>query len=165
MRGILQTGAIPCVREALMLFSARLGCYRIRKDSTRTQKNSVMKRIIMLVTVVGWMLAASVARAQDPVKVDPKHYTVEFENDAVRVLRIHYGPGEKSVMHSHPAAIAVFLTDSNNKMTFPNGKSEMSSVKAGEVQITPAGEHLPENVGDKPMELILVELKSQTAAK
>ena len=124
-----------------------------------------MKRIIVLATVVGWMLAASVARAQDPVKVDPKHYTVEFENDAVRVLRIHYGPGEKSVMHSHPAAIAVFLTDSNNKMTFPNGKSEMSSVKAGGVQMTPAGEHLPENVGDKPMELILVELKSQTAAK
>jgi quercetin dioxygenase-like cupin family protein len=119
----------------------------------------------MLVAVVGWMLAASVARAQDPVKVDPKHYTVEFENDAVRVLRIHYGPGEKSVMHSHPNAIAVFLTDSNSKMAFPNGKSEMSRVKAGAVQMTPAGEHLPENVGDKPMELILVELKGQPAAK
>jgi hypothetical protein len=31
--------------------------------------------------------------------------------------------------------------------------------------MTPAGEHLPENVGDKPMELILVELKAQPAAK
>jgi quercetin dioxygenase-like cupin family protein len=124
-----------------------------------------MKRIIMLVAAVGWVFAASVARAQDPVKVDPKHYTVEFENETVRVLRIHYGPGEKSVMHSHPDAIAVFLTDSKNKMTFPNGKSEVSSGKAGEVQMTPAGEHLPENVGDKPMELILVEIKVKPAAK
>ena len=124
-----------------------------------------MKRIIMLVAVAGWMLAASVARAEDPVKVDPKHYKVEFENDTVRVLRIHYGPGEKSVMHSHPNAIAVFLTDSNNKMTFPDGKSAMSTVKAGQVQMTPAGDHLPENTGDKPMELILVELKGQTTAK
>jgi quercetin dioxygenase-like cupin family protein len=124
-----------------------------------------MKRIIMLAAAVGWMCAASLARAQDPVKVDPKHYTVEFENDTVRVLRIHYGPGEKSVMHSHPAAIAVFLTDHANKMTFPGGKSEVNSGKAGEVQMTPAGEHLPENVGDKPMELILVELKGQPAAK
>src|SRR5664279_193453 len=124
-----------------------------------------MKRIIMLAAVVGWMLAASVARAQDPVKVDPKHYKVEFENDTVRVLRIHYGPGEKSVMHSHPDSIAVFLTDSNSKMTFPDGKSQMSIAKAGQVQMTPAGEHLPENVGDKPMELILVELKGQPGGK
>jgi hypothetical protein len=28
-----------------------------------------------------------------------------------RVLRIHYGPHEKSVMHYHPATVAVFLTD------------------------------------------------------
>jgi len=111
------------------------------------------------------MLAAAVARAQDPVKVDPAHYKVEFENDTVRVLRIHHGPGEKSVMHSHPQAIAVFLTDHQNKMTYPDGKSETMSGKAGEVQITPAGEHLPENVGDKPMELILVELKGQPATK
>ncbi|MFC2094014.1 hypothetical protein ACFLSH_00155 [Bacteroidota bacterium] len=34
--------------------------------------------------------------AQDAAKVDPKHYKVEFENDDVRVLRITYGPGEKS---------------------------------------------------------------------
>jgi len=124
-----------------------------------------MKRITMLVAVAGWMLAGAVAHAEDPVKVDPKHYTVEFETDAVRVLRIHYGPGEKSVMHSHPASIAVFLTDSNNKMTFPDGTSAVNAVKAGTVQMTPAGEHLPENTGDKPMELILVELKTPPAAK
>jgi len=124
-----------------------------------------MKRFTTLVAVAGWILAAAVAHADDPVKVDPKHYTVEFENDAVRVLRIHYGPGEKSVMHSHPAAIAVFLTDSNNKMTFPDGTSTMKTVKAGSVQMTPAGDHLPENVGDKPMELILVELKTPPVAK
>jgi len=33
--------------------------------------------------------------AQDPVKVDSKHYTVEFENAQVRVLRIKVGPHEK----------------------------------------------------------------------
>src|SRR5437879_4979742 len=43
----------------------------------------------------------------DPVKVDPKHYRVDFENDRVRVLRISYGPREKSVMHSHPDGMAV----------------------------------------------------------
>jgi quercetin dioxygenase-like cupin family protein len=60
----------------------------------------------------------------DPVKVDPKHYKVEFENDRVRVVRIKYKPGEKSVMHGHPESIGVFLTDAHAKFTYPDGKSE-----------------------------------------
>ena len=59
--------------------------------------------------------------ADDPVKVDPKHYKVEFENDRVRVVRITYAPGEKSVMHSHPESIGVFLTDAHAKFTYPDG--------------------------------------------
>jgi hypothetical protein len=51
--------------------------------------------------------------AADPVKVDPKHYKIEFENERVRVLRIRYGAGEKSVMHSDPESISVFLTDAH----------------------------------------------------
>src|SRR5215212_9505484 len=35
----------------------------------------------------------------DPVKVDPAHYRVAFENESVRVLRIHFGPHEKSPSH------------------------------------------------------------------
>ena len=48
----------------------------------------------------------------DPVRVDAKHYKIELENDRVRVLRIKYGAKEKSVMHSHPATVAIFLGDS-----------------------------------------------------
>lgn len=49
--------------------------------------------------------------AQDAVKVDLAITGSETENAQVRVLRVHYGPHEKSVMHSHPAAVAVFLSD------------------------------------------------------
>ncbi len=45
---------------------------------------------------------SSAALAQDATKVDPKHYKVITENAQVRVLRIHYGPHERSVRHSHP---------------------------------------------------------------
>jgi quercetin dioxygenase-like cupin family protein len=111
------------------------------------------------------MSAAVQLRAQDPVKVDPKHYKVEFENNEVRILRINYGPGEKSVMHVHPEGVAVFLTDQNATFTTPDGKSTEMNAKAGEVKSLPAGPHLPQNVGEKPMELILVELKAKPAAK
>jgi mannose-6-phosphate isomerase-like protein (cupin superfamily) len=123
-----------------------------------------MKRFLFLVVAVAWMLAAAAARAQDPVKVDPKHYKVEFENDAVRVLRIHYAPGEKSVMHFHPDSVAVFLGNQTAKFTYPDGKTEVVNVKAGDVRMTPGGSHLPENVGNTPIDLILVELKAKPAA-
>lgn len=109
------------------------------------------------------VVSAAPAYAQDPVKVDSKHYKVEFQNEQVRVLRINYGPGEKSVMHEHPASVAVFLTDGRVKFTTPDGKSQESPQKAGMTVWSAAGKHLPENVGAKPFELILVELKGKTA--
>jgi hypothetical protein len=97
--------------------------------------------------------------ADDPVKVDPKHYKVEFENDRVRVVRIKYGPGEKSVMHSHPESVAVFLTNARAKFTYPDGKTEDIDAKAGTVQHMDAFTHLPENKTKKRFEVIQVELK------
>ena len=88
-----------------------------------------MKRVLFSAVAVAALMGASLSRAQDPVKVDPKHYSVVFENDAVRVLHIHYAVGEKSVMHSHPDSVAVFLEDQKAKMTHPDGKSEEMSGK------------------------------------
>ena len=87
-----------------------------------------MHRALLLLVFV--CLTASAALAQDPVKVDPQHYKVIFENDQVRVLRIHYGPHEKSVMHVHPDAVVVYETDAHMKMTTPDGKSIDTTGKA-----------------------------------
>ena len=108
-------------------------------------------------------LTAISALAQDAVKVDPKHYTVEFENDEVRVLRIKYGPHEKSIMHSHPAGVVTVLTEMNTRFTFPDGKAEERQAKAGQVLPAVAETHLPENLSDQPFEAILVELKAKPA--
>lgn len=112
------------------------------------------------------LCVSSVAQAQDPVKVDSQHYKVEFENDQVRILRIKVGPQEKSVMHEHPNAVAIFLTDVNGKFSFPKDAPQVITSKAGEVRWTPAIVHLPENTSDQPFEVILVELKpSKTPTK
>jgi quercetin dioxygenase-like cupin family protein len=106
---------------------------------------------------------APILSAQDAVKVDPKHYSVVSENDQVRILKVHYGPHEKSVMHSHPDTVAVFLTDATGQFTFPDGKVQEFTVKAGDAQYGAAATHLPENTGDKDMEVIVTELKGKTA--
>ena len=105
------------------------------------------------------MATAPQPTADDPVRVDPKHYKVEFENDRVRVLRIKYEPGEKSVMHSHPESIGVFLTDAHAKFTYPDGRTEDIKANAGSVLHMDAFTHLPESTSEKPFEVIQVELK------
>jgi len=107
---------------------------------------------------------ANALAAQDAVKVDPKHYSVVSENEQVRILKVHYGPHEKSVMHSHPATVAVFLTDANGQFTFPDGKKQTFSSKAGQSQYSAAQTHLPENTGEQAMDLIVVELKGKPAS-
>jgi len=101
--------------------------------------------------------------AQDAAKVDPKHYTVVTENDQVRILKVHYGPHEKSVMHSHPATVAVFLTDAKGQFSYPDGKTESLAGKAGDAQYGAATTHLPDNTGDDGMDVIVVELKGKAA--
>jgi quercetin dioxygenase-like cupin family protein len=96
---------------------------------------------------------------QDPAIVDSEHYKVELENENVRVLRIKYGPGEKSVMHGHPASVVMFLNDASFRFTFPDGRVEDGTVTAGQVMYFDALEHLPENTGSEPFEVICVELK------
>jgi len=115
-----------------------------------------------LVLALFMVCLASTAFAQDPVKVDSNHYKVEFENAQVRVLRIKVGPREKSIMHQHPDAVAIFVTDVNGKFHFPDGTSQDVTSKAGEARWTPAITHLPENMGDQPFEVILVELKGKS---
>ena len=145
----------------------------VSREAGATQWNAAGKHLpenvagspfeVILVELKGKPSAAA-ASALDPVTVDPKHYKVDFENEQVRVLRINYGPGEKSVMHEHPANVAVFLSDGQGKFTFPDGKTQDAPLKAGTTMWDAGGKHLPENTGDKPFEVIVVELKSKPSA-
>ena len=68
-------------------------------------------------------------------------------------------------MHGHPASVGVHLTDARGRFTCPDDKTDELRVGAGEVRSYPVGEHLPENLGDQPLELVFVELKARPVAK
>jgi quercetin dioxygenase-like cupin family protein len=97
----------------------------------------------------------------DPVVVDPKHYSALIDNEHVRVLQINYGPHEKSPMHSHPDSVAIFMADQRARFTSPDGKMQERDMQAGQVQWMPAETHAPENLSDHPLKLILIELKPE----
>lgn len=97
--------------------------------------------------------------ADDPVKLDPEHYSLEFENERVRVLRVKLGPKEKSPMLRFSAMVTVSLTDRDIKFLLPGGRTQRMFGKTGEVVWYDAREHLPENMSDRPYEGIAIMLK------
>ncbi len=117
------------------------------------------KNIFFGVSIIAATFYSFITIAEDAVDADPEHYTVEFENDKVRIIRIKYGPGEKSVMHTHGPNVAVFLTTNEVRFTLPDGTSVDAPSEAGGAQWTDAEEHLPENLSDELLEVVLVELK------
>ena len=122
-----------------------------------------MRILWMLLAIVP--LAATAVFAQDAVTADPAHYSVIFENDQVRVLRIRYGPNEQGIMHSHPDGVVVYMDDLNGEFLLPDGTVISSQGKRGDVVWTEAGAHQPRNLGDAPFEVIQVELKPQADAE
>ena len=105
--------------------------------------------------------AKLVSTALDPLRVDPKHDKLEFENSQVRVVRVRIGPRESVPMHEHVLnRVVVCLTDQNIRVTSPEGKAEVTVRKAGDFAWSGPSKHKVENLDDKPLEEVVVELKN-----
>jgi hypothetical protein len=116
----------------------------------------------VLLSLANTSAAQSTAqRLPDAVSADPKHYTVEFENDIVRVLRVRLGAGDTTPQHSHAAYCAIEITDSSLR----EGSGPTSESKAGQVFCGDALSHGPRNVGKAIAESIVVEFKGRQRAR
>jgi quercetin dioxygenase-like cupin family protein len=102
--------------------------------------------------------------AQDPTKVEPKHYHLDFENDKVQVVSVHYGPHEKSAMHEHPGGVVVILTGAHLRFTDENGKTREVFSKPGEARWYPPFHHKVENLGDTPYDAVYIGIKGLNAS-
>jgi len=103
----------------------------------------------------------SVTSDLDPVKIDPKHYRVEFENLQVRVLRAQIEPHGVAPMHEHGLnRVTVFMTDQEFRVTDSHGKTDIVKHKAGEAIWSTPITHTEENLSDQPFEVVAVELKN-----
>ena len=99
------------------------------------------------------LATASVARAQDPAKVDAGHYKVLIDTARTRVFRVTVGAGEKVPMHEHPDAIMVPLTVPPTRDGSPAPTAIFMS----------AQKHGGDNPGTAPVDFIYVELKGDAA--
>src|ERR1044072_6326038 len=95
-------------------------------------------------------LLAFSSLAQDPFKIAPQAYKLQFENEWVKVTRVHYAPHEKIAAHQHTltASAYVYLNDSGpvvfNHIDASYGAVTRPPTKAGGVRLFRAVQELHE---------------------
>jgi quercetin dioxygenase-like cupin family protein len=123
----------------------------------------MLKKTVVCAVVLAsgaFVSGCSSGGSSDPVVAFPTHYSVLLENDAVRVLKIAYQPGDKTAMHHHPDGIVIGLGSGNKtRFTLPDGKTQDAELPLDGALYMPAGDHSPENIGTAPVDAILVEFK------
>lgn len=134
----------------------------------------MMPMIARLAVVCGVMIGAvGQISAQDPTKTLPDSYQVLFENDHVRVVRVHYPAGAKLPEHTHPGGttVYVYLNDSEGVVFHHSGRSNRAvtrpPVKAGSVRIATGSEehHTAENPASTPSQFLRILLKTEPSGQ
>lgn len=107
----------------------------------------------------------------DPAAMLPNSYKQEFENDWVRIMRVHYDAKAKLPEHTHAAGATVYLYFNaspgvlySHAGGIPNTRPP---VKPGGIRIgsAPLEHHTVENLGDTPTDFIRILLKTEYVDK
>jgi hypothetical protein len=128
-----------------------------------------MIRTLGVALLAGTVATMGQARARaidfgpdDPVKKDPRHYHLEFENDDVRVVRATLGAGERGILHEHPCGrVVVYLTPVHQALVrAATGERTEARAAQGDVRWSTPDRHTDENLADKPFEVLSIDVKS-----
>jgi quercetin dioxygenase-like cupin family protein len=143
---------------------SQLQFFQVSHTNQETRSGGPAMRSKLFWAGVFVCLATAFTLAQDPTKVEPKHYKLDFENDKVQVIAVHYGPHERSVLHEHPGGAVVSITAAHLRFTDENGKVREVYSKPGEVHWYPPFKHKVENLGDTPYDAVYIGMREKPAA-
>ena len=88
-------------------------------------------------------------------------YTLDMENERVRILRLVLAPGQSSEEHSHALqGVTVVITEGKIAVDLPGRKTETVTFKPGDYRWHEGGmRHSLRNVGSATFEAVEIELK------
>jgi hypothetical protein len=95
----------------------------------------------------------------------PANAVVEFENESIVVVRIRMAPGEKTPIHDITSArLVVWLTDAHLRDTHPDGGTNETHRRAGEIDWVGVQRHAGENLSHEPLEFLAIVPKAGATA-
>ena len=120
----------------------------------------------MKMFLLGALFASSIFFAVHPQQSTQTQRILLFENDDVKVWKFVIFPAAPLAMHryEHPRVI-VAMTGGTMKIVEQNGPAEAHVWETGKAYWLPANApntmHADVNAGDKPIEVVVVELKKE----
>lgn len=121
-------------------------------------------RTLAVVALLLVFSAGSGMGAQGIVTANPKDVKVLFQNAQVRVMRATIAPHKTLALHETGDAVLVALTSYTVIHKTASGRTIELHRKRGDAVWVPGSERTVE-AGAKPVEAILIELKTPAAAK
>ncbi|HLY15632.1 MAG TPA: hypothetical protein VKR61_00340 [Bryobacteraceae bacterium] len=106
------------------------------------------------------IVSPEVLARRDPLKADPRHYSLDFENERVRVIRLTLKADEAVPMHDDVDAMAVCIQDCHLRFTEPGGRLQDVHMASGETRWLWGDTHSARNLNTQPMEMIFIEMKA-----
>ena len=121
-----------------------------------------------VVAVIAWAVVAA-SSTYDPVKILPDSYSLQFENEWVKVVRVRYAPDVKLPPHAHTsrASAYVYLNDAGPVIFRHVGEKKFAATrpatKAGSFRVFRGIDeiHEVENTSDLASEFLRVEFKTE----
>jgi len=96
---------------------------------------------------------------RDPVSLDPRYFRIAFQNEHVRVLRLHMPPRTGTLEEQFMNRLEISLSDSHLQWTDPLGKSSEERHRAGTAEWKNLRLMTIANLEEEPLDEILVEFK------
>jgi hypothetical protein len=132
-----------------------------------------MMKIQCLATGVLMAVAAPAVLAQHATVSAPSAYRTQFDNDFVRVVRVHYGPNERVAEHEHASSNTVYVyLNASGPVQFRHIKgathvANRQPTVAGTFRVSRGGNETHEvvNMSATPSDFIRLELKTDPAGE
>ncbi|MFL6468743.1 MAG: hypothetical protein ACJ72Z_12365, partial [Pyrinomonadaceae bacterium] len=134
--------------------------------------NIVDMRINTFSIVALLVILPLAAIGQDPTKVAPESYKLQFENAWIKVLRVSYAPNSKVPVHDHSKGPAgyVYLVDSGPVRFVHSGWDAdpvltRQATKAGSFRLSPTRfdneTHAVENISNTRSDFLRIEINTE----
>jgi hypothetical protein len=120
----------------------------------------VCLKVSIFISMVWLTSSAAPSLAQTP-----EFGRVEFENEAITVVRMHMAPHEKTPMHDIASArLMIWLTDVRLRDTGPDGRATEYDRPAGSIDWVTPRRHMGENLSDHGLDFLAIIPKAAAAS-
>lgn len=117
--------------------------------------------LVFAAALCGSAVAPAAAQAQTHPRsyvASPDIYRVLAQDERFKVIAVVWRPGQKDVLHSHPANGVYYLTDCSIRIHAPDGSFRDAQPKAGYAVVqAPIPGHVLENTGATDCRVVMFE--------